>query len=214
MDIINVNDVCLTLGKTEILKHINVSFEEGKIHGLIGRNGSGKTMLMRHLCRFVRPDNGKIFIDEKVLNKEIEKPEKLGIIIENPGFLPEYSGYYNLHLFALIQNKIKKEEIRNAMRIVGLDPDSKKHVGKYSLGMRQRLGIAQAIMEDPDILLLDEPLNGLDNEGVEEIRKVLLSLKEKGKLIILASHSKEDIQILCDTVFRMDHGKIIATETN
>ena len=148
------------------------------------------------------------------VNKEIEKPEKLGIIIENPGFLPEYSGYYNLHLFALIQNKIKKEEIRDAMRIVGLDPDSKKHVGKYSLGMRQRLGIAQAIMEDPDILLLDEPLNGLDNEGVEEIRKVLLSLKEKGKLIILASHSKEDIQILCDTVFRMDHGKIIATETN
>ena len=110
--------------------------------------------------------------------------------------------------------EISNEEIREAMRIVGLDPDSKKHVGKYSLGMRQRLGIAQAIMEDPDILLLDEPLNGLDNEGVEEIRKVLLSLKEKGKLIILASHSKEDIQILCDTVFRMDHGKIIATETN
>ena len=158
---------------------------------------------------------GELTVEQgKVLNKEIEKPEKLGIIIENPGFLPEYSGYYNLHLFALIQNKIKKEEIREAMRIVGLDPDSKKHVGKYSLGMRQRLGIAQAIMEDPDILLLDEPLNGLDNEGVEEIRKVLLSLKEKGKLIILASHSKEDIQILCDTVFRMDHGKIIATETN
>ena len=110
--------------------------------------------------------------------------------------------------------EISNEEIREAMHIVGLDPDSKKHVGKYSLGMRQRLGIAQAIMEDPDMLLLDEPLNGLDNEGVEEIRKVLLSLKEKGKLIILASHSKEDIQILCDTVFRMDHGKIIATETN
>ena len=128
--------------------------------------------------------------------------------------MPEYSGFKNLKFLAMIHHKISNEEIRNAMRIVGLDPDSKKHVGKYSLGMRQRLGIAQAIMEDPDILLLDEPLNGLDNEGVEEIRKVLLSLKEKEKLIILASHSKEDIQILCDTVFRMDHGKIIATETN
>lgn len=150
----------------------------------------------------------------KVLGKDISMPDRIGAIIENPGFLPEYSGFKNLKFLAMIHHKISNEEIRNAMRIVGLDPDSKKHVGKYSLGMRQRLGIAQAIMEDPDILLLDEPLNGLDNEGVEEIRKVLLSLKEKEKLIILASHSKEDIQILCDTVFRMDHGKIIATETN
>ena len=208
-----VCDISKKFGQQVVLDHISMKLSSPHIYGLVGRNGSGKTMLMRHLCGFVRPDSGKILIDGKVLNKEIEKPEKLGIIIENPGFLPEYSGYYNLHLFALIQNKIKKEEIREAMHIVGLDPDSKKHVGKYSLGMRQRLGIAQSIMENPDILLLDEPLNGLDNEGVEEIRKVLLSLKEKGKLIILASHSKEDIQILCDTVFRMDHGKIIATET-
>ena len=212
--ILSIQDVVKRFQTATVLDHINLEIEQGSVHGLVGRNGSGKTMLMRHLCGFVRPDSGKILIDGKELNKEIEKPEKLGIIIENPGFLPEYSGYYNLHLFALIPNKIKKEEIREAMCIVGLDPDSKKHVGKYSLGMRQRLGIAQAIMENPDILLLDEPLNGLDNEGVEEIRKVLLSLKEKGKLIILASHSKEDIQILCDTVFRMDHGKIIATETN
>ena len=180
----------------------------------LGRNGSGKTMLMKMILGFVSPSSGSIKIEGKVLGKDISMPDRIGAIIENPGFLPEYSGFKNLKFLAMIHHKISNEEIREAMHIVGLDPDSKKHVGKYSLGMRQRLGIAQAIMEDPDILLLDEPLNGLDNEGVEEIRKVLLSLKEKGKLIILASHSKEDIQILCDTVFRMDHGKIIATETN
>ena len=186
-----VCDISKKFGQQVVLDHISMKLSSPHIYGLVGRNGSGKTMLMRHLCGFVRPDSGKILIDGKVLNKEIEKPEKLGIIIENPGFLPEYSGYYNLHLFALIQNKIKKEEIREAMCIVGLDPDSKKHVGKYSLGMRQRLGIAQAIMEDPDILLLDEPLNGLDNEGVEEIRKVLLSLKEK-------AHYNHNYNIQCN----------------
>ena len=211
---LEIENLTKTFGTQTVISDISMTLVSGKIYGLVGRNGSGKTMLMKMILGFVSPSSGSIKIEGKVLGKDIKKPEKLGIIIENPGFLPEYSGYYNLHLFALIQNKIKKEEIREAMRIVGLDPDSKKHVGKYSLGMRQRLGIAQAIMEDPDILLLDEPLNGLDNEGVEEIRKVLLSLKEKEKLIILASHSKEDIQILCDTVFRMDHGKIIATETN
>lgn len=126
-----VCDISKKFGQQVVLDHISMKLSSPHIYGLVGRNGSGKTMLMRHLCGFVRPDSGKILIDGKVLNKEIEKPEKLGIIIENPGFLPEYSGYYNLHLFALIQNKIKKEEIRNAMRIVGLDPDSKKHVGKY-----------------------------------------------------------------------------------
>ena len=171
-------------------------------------------MLMKHILGFVSPTSGSITIDGKVLGKDIDAPDNIGAIIENPGFLPGYSGFRNLKMLASIRHKISDEDIKNAIRLVGLDPESKKHVGKYSLGMRQRLGLAQALMEHPDILLLDEPLNGLDNEGVEEIRKVLLSLKEKGKLIILASHSKEDIQILCDTVFRMDHGKIIATETN
>ena len=197
-----------------VLKDISFEVEKGDFFGILGRNGSGKTMLMKMILGFVSPSSGSIKIEGKVLGKDISMPDRIGAIIENPGFLPEYSGFKNLKFLAMIHHKISNEEIRNAMRIVGLDPDSKKHVGKYSLGMRQRLGIAQAIMEDPDILLLDEPLNGLDNEGVEEIRKVLLSLKDKGKLIILASHSKEDIQILCDTVFRMDHGKIIATETN
>ena len=198
----------------QVIKDLSFQVQEGEYVCVVGENGSGKTMLMKMILGFVSPSSGSIKIEGKVLGKDISMPDRIGAIIENPGFLPEYSGFKNLKFLAMIHHKISNEEIREAMHIVGLDPDSKKHVGKYSLGMRQRLGIAQAIMEDPDILLLDEPLNGLDNEGVEEIRKVLLSLKEKGKLIILASHSKEDIQILCDTVFRMDHGKIIATETN
>ena len=201
---LEIENLTKTFGTQTVISDISMTLVSGKIYGLVGRNGSGKTMLMKMILGFVSPSSGSIKIEGKVLGKDISMPDRIGAIIENPGFLPEYSGFKNLKFLAMIQ----------AMHIVGLDPDSKKHVGKYSLGMRQRLGIAQAIMEDPDILLLDEPLNGLDNEGVEEIRKVLLSLKEKGKLIILASHSKEDIQILCDTVFRMDHGKIIATETN
>ena len=207
---LEIENLTKTFGTQTVISDISMTLVSGKIYGLVGRNGSGKTMLMKMILGFVSPSSGSIKIEGKVLGKDISMPDRIGAIIENPGFLPEYSGFKNLKFLAMIHHKISNEEIRDAMRIVGLDPDSKKHVGKYSLGMRQRLGIAQAIMEDPDILLLDEPLNGLDNEGVE----VLLSLKEKGKLIILASHSKEDIQILCDTVFRMDHGKIIATETN
>ena len=205
---LEIENLTKTFGTQTVISDISMTLVSGKIYGLVGRNGSGKTMLMKMILGFVSPSSGSIKIEGKVLGKDISMPDRIGAIIENPGFLPEYSGFKNLKFLAMIHHKISNEEIRDAMRIVGLDPDSKKHVGKYSLGMRQRLGIAQAIMEDPDILLLDEPLNGLDNEGVEEIRKVLLSLKEKGKLIILASHSKEDIQILCDTVFRMDHGKI------
>ena len=214
MDMLEIENLTKTFGTQTVLSDISLTLASGQIYGLVGRNGSGKTMLMKMILGFVSPSSGSIKIEEKVIGKDISMPDRIGAIIENPGFLPEYSGFKNLKLLAMIHHTISDEKIRDAMRIVGLDPDSKKHVGKYSLGMRQRLGIAQAIMEDPDILLLDEPLNGLDNEGVEEIRNVLLSLKEKGKLIVLASHSKEDIQILCDTVFRMDHGKIIATETN
>ena len=215
VDIKNVSKIYKT-GEKEFkaLDDIDLSINKGEFVVILGPSGAGKSTLLNLIGGMDTPTSGSIKIEGKVLGKDISIPDRIGAIIENPGFLPEYSGFKNLKFLAMIHHKISNEEIRDAMRIVGLDPDSKKHVGKYSLGMRQRLGIAQAIMEDPDILLLDEPLNGLDNEGVEEIRKVLLSLKEKGKLIILASHSKEDIQILCDTVFRMDHGKIIATETN
>ena len=187
-------------------------FYPGKIYGFVGRNGSGKTVLMKMILGFIKPTSGTIKVNGKQVGKEIDIPDDIGAIIETPGFLPEYSAFQNLKLMAMIRGKITSERIRETIKLVGLDPDSKKHVGKYSLGMRQRLGIAQAIMEDPQILLLDEPLNGLDNEGVEEMRNVLLKQKDQGKLIIIASHSKEDIDILCDEIFRFDHGKIIGHE--
>ena len=150
--------------------------------------------------------HGKVIVDDKVVGLDVDVINNAGIIIENPGFLPGYSGYQNLKFLAKLTRKIGKKEIMDAMTKVGLEPLSKKHVGKYSLGMRQRLGIAQAIMEDPDILILDEPMNGLDNQGVEDIRKLLLELKEQGKTILIASHNREDIDVLCDHVWEMDKG--------
>lgn len=205
---IEIKNVNLTLQKNEILKSVSVNFERGKIHGLIGRNGSGKTMLMKCICGFVKPTSGEIFVDKKRIGKDCDFPESTGIIIETPGFIPYYSGYKNLKLLADLRGKITKDDIKNTMRQVGLDPDLKQHVRKYSLGMRQRLGLAQAIMENPDLLILDEPMNGLDKEGVADMRKYLLDLKAQGKTILIASHSAEDIDVLCDTVYEMDKGKL------
>ena len=205
-NMIEVKALNLTLQKTEILKNINVCFAKNKIHGLIGRNGSGKTMLMKCICGFVRPTSGNVTVDGKIIGKDIDFPESLGLIIETPGFIPYYSGYRNLKLLAGLRNKIDKEKIRETIRLVGLDPDLKRHVRKYSLGMRQRLGLAQAIMEDPELLVLDEPMNGLDKDGVRDMRKYLLDLKEKGKTILIASHSAEDISLLCDKTYEMEKG--------
>lgn len=203
---IEVNHVFLTLKNVQILTDVNVSFECGKIHGLIGRNGSGKTMLMKCICGFVKPTKGTITVDGKRIGKDRDFPENTGIIIETPGFIPYYSGYKNLKLLADLRKKITADDIKNTMRTVGLDPKLKRHVRKYSLGMRQRLGLAQAIMENPDLLILDEPMNGLDKDGAADMRKYLLELKEQGKTILLASHSTEDIEMLCDTVCEMDKG--------
>ena len=206
MAIIDMKNINLKIGKNDILKNINVEFEKGKIHGLIGRNGSGKTMLMKCICGFVKPTDGTVFVADKQIGKDCDFPDSVGIIIETPGFIPYYSGYRNLKLLADLNKKIDKEKIRNTMQMVGLVPDLKRHVKKYSLGMRQRLGLAQAIMENPDLLILDEPMNGLDKDGVSDMRKYLLNLKEQGKTILIASHSAEDIEILCDTVCEMDKG--------
>ena len=208
-DVITVKDLCLTIKKTEILKNITVDFAKGRIHGLIGRNGSGKTMLMKCVCGFVKPTSGSITVDGKRIGKDVDFPKNTGIIIETPGFIPYYSGFKNLKLLADLRGKISKDVIRKTMEQVGLDPDLKRHVRKYSLGMRQRLGLAQAIMEDPDLLILDEPMNGLDNDGVKDMRKYLLDLKEQGKTILIASHSAEDIEVLCDTVCEMDKGLLL-----
>lgn len=204
--IINVIHVTKKFGQAVVLNDVNISFEKGKIHGLIGRNGSGKTMLMKCICGFVPITQGEIFVNGKMIGKDIDVPDKLGAIIETPGFLYNYSGYNNLKFLAAIQNKISKDEICDAIKLVGLDPDSKKHVGKYSLGMRQRLGLAQALMENPDILLLDEPMNGLDKHGVMEMRELFKKFADNGKTIIMANHSSEDIEALCDTVCEMDLG--------
>ena len=203
---IQINELDLTLQKNEILKKVSVHFERGKIHGLIGRNGSGKTMLMKCICGFVKPTSGNVSVNGKIIGKDCDFPESVGLIIETPGFIPYYSGFRNLKLLADLHGKISKSDISKTMEQVGLDPNLKRHVRKYSLGMRQRLGLAQAIMEDPDLLILDEPMNGLDKDVVKDMRKYLLDLKAKGKTIIIASHSAEDIEVLCDTVCEMDKG--------
>ena len=205
---IEVKNLSLTINGDQILKNISVSFESGQIYGLVGRNGSGKTMLMKCICGFVRPTAGEIWIDGKKLGKDMDFPQDMGVIIEVPGFIPYYSGEKNLKLLAGLRGKIGRKEVRAAMEQAGLNPGLKKSVSKYSLGMRQRLGIAQAVMEDPAILVLDEPMNGLDVDGAEEVRKLLEAWKRPGKLVILASHMTEDINRLCDVVYRMEKGEI------
>ena len=203
---IEVQNVVKRFRDQVVLKNVSISFEKGKIHGIVGRNGSGKTVLFKCICGLMHPEEGVILVNGKRVGRDVDMPEGIGAIIEAPGFLPNYSGYKNLRFLANIRRKIGKEEILNVLKTVGLDPESRKHVGKYSLGMRQRLGIAQAIMEDPEILILDEPMNGLDNAGVQDIRALLLELKAQGKTILLASHNHEDIAALCDTVHEMDGG--------
>ena len=203
---IEVQNVVKRFRDQVVLKNVSISFEKGQIHGIVGRNGSGKTVLFKCICGLMHPEEGVILVNGKRVGRDVDMPENIGAIIEAPGFLPNYSGYKNLRFLANIRRKIGKEEILNVLKTVGLDPESRKHVGKYSLGMRQRLGIAQAIMEDPEILILDEPMNGLDNAGVQDIRALLLELKAQGKTILLASHKPEDIAALCDTVHEMDGG--------
>lgn len=206
--IIDVKNISLKIKDNKILDSVNLQCEEGKIYGIIGRNGSGKTMLMKCICGFVHPTQGEIFALGQRIGKDIDFIPEAGIIIETPGFIPYYSGIKNLQLLASIQNKIKTPEIKKIMKTVGLNPDMKRIVKKYSLGMRQRLGLAQAIMENPEILILDEPFNGLDKEGVTDMRKYLLELRAEGKTILLSSHSSEDIELLCDEVYEMEHGRL------
>ena len=208
MNAISVKNLTKKFKEATVLDNITVDFEKGKVHGLIGRNGSGKTMLMKCICGIVPYKIGEIRVNDKIIGKDVDIPSDVGVIIETPGFLPNYSGFNNLKFLAKIRNKIGKDEIKAAIKSVGLNPDDKKHVGKYSLGMRQRLGLAQAIMEDPQLLILDEPMNGLDKDGVKDMRQYLLDLKAKGKTILIASHSAEDIDVLCDTVCEMDKGML------
>ncbi|MDF2542859.1 MAG: ABC-type multidrug transport system, ATPase component [Herbinix sp.] len=203
---IKVDQVSKSFGEDMVLKEVSCSFEEGRVYGIIGNNGSGKTVLFKCICGFMKPDQGLIEVNHKRIGKETDFPEDIGIIIETPGFLPHMTGFRNLQILASLRRKIGKNEIIRILEQVGLDPKLKKPVCKYSLGMRQRLGIAQAIMEDPKVLILDEPFNGLDKHGVQHIRSIILELKQQGKTILLASHNKDDIKILCDEVYEMDGG--------
>ena len=206
--IIEVKGLSKSFGKNKVLDDVNIGFAAQRIHGIIGRNGSGKTMLFKCILGMMPFSDGEITVNGKRIGKDIDVPENVGMIIESPGFLAGYSGYANLRLLSRIKNVIGRDEITRAIQTVGLDPASRKRVGKYSMGMRQRLCIAQAIMENPSLLILDEPMNGLDNRGVGEIRELLLNLKSQGKTILIASHNPEDIRQLCDTVCEMDCGKL------
>ena len=199
-----VEHVYKSFGMEQILTDVNLKISAGKIFGIVGNNGSGKTVLMKCICGFLQPDSGIIRVNGKIVGKECDFPEDLGVIIETPGFLPNLTGYQNLKILASLKGIIGKEEIREVLLQVGLDPDMRKPVGKYSLGMRQRLGIAQAIMEKPKVLILDEPFNGLDKTGVGHMRGLLQELKGQGKAILLASHNAQDIEVLCDEVHDME----------
>lgn len=203
--VVEITNLTKDIKGIKILNNINLNLEIGKAYGIIGRNGSGKSMLFKAICGLINATSGNI----KVFNKPIKNgsfPDDTGIIIEHPGFLPQYSAFKNLKILASINNKISDEKINETISLVGLDPNNKKSVKKYSLGMKQRLGIAQALMESPKLLILDEPMNGLDLEGVKQIRKILLDLKSKSVTILLASHNSDDISEICDYVYTMENG--------
>ncbi len=205
---LKIEHVSKTIRGKVILSDVNLQLESGHIYGFVGRNGSGKTMLFRAVSGLMKVSEGKILVDGRELNKDMPVLPSVGLILENAGLYPELTGYKNLKYLAGLKGIIGDEEIRDAIKRVGLDPDDKRTYRKYSLGMKQRLAIAQAIMEKPEVLLLDEPTNGLDESGVELIRKVILEEKERGALILLASHSKEDIEQLTDVVYSVKDGKV------
>lgn len=208
MSLIEVKNVQKSYKGLTIFKDIDLTIEKGKIYGIVGANGSGKSVLFKLICGFVRPDHGEILINGEYLHKEITFPKNFGIIIDKPGYLGNKTGFENLKSLAMIQNKINDEQIIETMNLVGLESTVERKVQKYSLGMKQKLALAQAIMEDQEVLILDEPFNALDFESVEKIRTLLLEYKQKGKTIIMTSHNQEDINLLCDEVFRINNFKL------
>ena len=206
--VVRLEDYCKSFKSAEVLKNINLTLESGKVIGLKGKNGSGKTMLMRAISGLILPTSGKVYINDKELGRQISFPPSIGILIENPSFISNYTGFKNLKKLASIQNRISDDEIRDAIRKVGLDPDDKRTFKKYSLGMKQRLGIAAAIMERPDIVILDEPINALDEAGAGLIKGLLDELKANGSLIIIACHDTEELNYLSDEIYEIYDGEI------
>ncbi len=205
IDLINV---IKTIGKAVILDDVTLSLESGRIYGLRGPNGSGKTMLMRLVAGLIQPSSGEVLIDGKRLGEEMDFPPSIGMLIENPAFLPNYTGLKNLELLASLKNEIDSGQIRETLTRVALDPDDKRRVRKYSLGMKQRLGIAAAIMEKPALILLDEPTNALDDRGVARICDILREERERGALIVMACHDGEFLRECSDEVFKVQNGRV------
>ncbi|MDE7307796.1 MAG: ATP-binding cassette domain-containing protein [Lachnospiraceae bacterium] len=206
---IEVKDYTKIIKGITILDNINITFESGKCYGLKGKNGSGKTMLMRAVSGLITATKGAVMIDGETLGKEISFPRSIGVLIENPAFIANYTGYKNLELLACIQNRIGKEEIQKTMEDVGLEPDDKRKYRKYSLGMKQKLGIASAFMEKPDIIILDEPINAIDEAGVIKVKKMIQEAKNRGAVIITACHDAEELQELSDEIIQIAEGRIV-----
>lgn len=205
---IELRDVTKKIKGNVVLNQINCRFESGNIYGLKGKNGSGKTMLMRAVCGLIKIREGEVDIDGKILGKDVSFPESIGVLIENPAFIDSYTGFKNLQVLASIQKKISDEDIRKVLNEVGLDPDDKRTYRKYSLGMKQRLGIAAAIMESPDIIILDEPINALDESGASMVRKILEKHRGRGAIIIIACHDTEELEYLSDQIYNVSEGRL------
>ena len=208
-DYIQLTNISKTFGKQTVLQPLTMGFEEGMIHGIIGRNGSGKTVLMKMILGILQPTTGTVIVGDKRIGKDVDFPESAGAIIETIEFIPYMSAYQNLAAIAAMRGNLSKTQIKEVLEMVGLGNVGRKHVSKFSMGMRQRLAIAQAVMESPKLLILDEPMNGMDEKGVEEMRRLILARKAAGTTIILSSHNIEDIRILCDQVYRIDAGVVM-----
>lgn len=208
-DYIQLTNISKTFGKQTVLQPLTMGFEEGMIHGIIGRNGSGKTVLMKMILGILQPTTGTVIVGDKRIGKDVDFPESAGAIIETIEFIPYMSAYQNLADIAAMRGNLSKVQIKEVLEMVGLGNVGRKHVSKFSMGMRQRLAIAQAVMESPKLLILDEPMNGMDEKGVEEMRRLILARKAAGTTIILSSHNIEDIRILCDQVYRIDAGVVM-----
>ncbi|CAL8899006.1 ABC transporter ATP-binding protein [Bacillus pumilus] len=212
MSIIELNAVTKVIRKQTVLEDINLSLAKGKIIGFVGHNGSGKTMLFRVIAGLVKPSAGEVIVSDQILHKQISFPKSISVLLEKPAFLEQYSGFDNLKFLADIQKRIDDQQIRQVIESVGLNPDDKRSVKTYSLGMKQKLAIAQAIMEKPDIILLDEPMNGLDEDSVKNVYHLIKAENERGATVLLTSHHKKDIEELCHVVYKMNSGKIQTTD--
>lgn len=209
LEIMNVTKI---IDKKTILDDISLKLEGGRIYGLRGKNGAGKTMLFRLISSLILPTEGQVFIDDEELGRDLSFPRSIGILIENPGYIPNFSGFKNLRMIANIKGIIVDEQIREIMTLLGLDPYNNKKIKKYSLGMKQKLGIAMAVMENPDLILLDEPINALDEASVRIVHDLLQQHKKRGALIIVASHDREELDMLADEILVMENGRMTGVE--